>query len=56
MACHETHNAYCIGWLVNQLEDGDNIGMRFRMLDCTNVDKIELVGEQHEKFEDTIPK
>lgn len=56
MACHETHDAHCIGWLMNQLGPGNNIGLRIAMMDCTNRDKIKLVGEQHERFEDTLPR
>lgn len=55
MACHETDDAHCIGWLVNQLGAGNNIGMRLSMMDCTNGREIKLVGEQHETFEDTLP-
>lgn len=55
MACHETHDTHCIGWLVNQLDRGNNIALRLDMLSCENADKIRLVGEQHESFEDTLP-
>lgn len=55
MACHEAHDAHCIGWLVNQLGTGNNIGMRIRMMSCANADKIRLRGKQHERFEDTLP-
>lgn len=55
MACHETHNAHCIGWLVNQIGPGNNIGLRIRMMNCENADKIKLRGEQHACFEDTLP-
>ena len=56
MACHETHDAHCIGWLVNQLGPGNNIGLRLQMRHCENASKIKVVGEQHERFEDTIPE
>lgn len=56
MACHETHDAHCIGWLANQLGPGNNIGLRIRMLSCENASKIKLVGEQHECFEDILPE
>src|SRR3954468_218997 len=36
MACHETDDAHCIGWLVNQLGPGNNIGLRMRMMSCEN--------------------
>lgn len=55
MACHETHDTHCIGWLVNQLGAGNNIALRLDMLSCENADKIRLVGAQHESFEDTLP-
>lgn len=55
MACHETDDAHCVGWLVNQLGPGNNIGMRIRMMTCENADKIRLRGKQHERFEDTLP-
>jgi hypothetical protein len=55
MACHETNDAHCIGWLVNQLGPGNNIGLRMRMMSCDNAAKIRLRGEQHERFEDTVP-
>ncbi len=55
MACHETHKTHCIGWLVNQLNEGNNLALRLDMLSCANADKIRLVGKQHESFEDTLP-
>lgn len=55
IACHEEHEAHCIGWLMNQLGPGNNIGLRMRMLSCTNAQDIKLTGKQHEKFEDTLP-
>lgn len=55
MACHESHDAHCLGWLVNQIGSGNNIGLRMRMTSCENASRIQLVGKQHEKFEDTLP-
>lgn len=55
MACHETEDAHCIGWLANQLGRGNNIPLRLRMLSCENAAKLRLRGEQHERFEDTLP-
>ncbi len=49
------HDAHCLGWLMNQLGPGNNIGLRLSLLDCENLDKVKLVGEQHECFEDTLP-
>lgn len=56
MACHETDNAHCVGWLVNQLGPGNNIGLRIRMMSCENANSITLRGEQHETFEETLPQ
>lgn len=55
MACHETHDAHCIGWLVNQIGPGNNIPLRMLMIDCENANAIRLCGEQHATFEDTLP-
>lgn len=55
MACHETEDAHCVGWLVNQLGPGNNIPLRLRMMTCKNAKAIRLRGEQHERFEDTLP-
>ncbi len=55
MACHETHDTYCVGWLVNQLGPGNNIGLRMQMRNYRNVGKLTVHGEQHETFEDTLP-
>ena len=58
MACHESiegNEMHCIGWLMNQLGPGNNIGLRLSMrkYDCS---ELETFGEQHETFEDTLPK
>lgn len=55
MACHESHDAHCIGWLMNQIGPGNNIGLRIQIMKCSNANKIQLVGEQHETFEETLP-
>jgi hypothetical protein len=55
MACHETGDAHCVGWLMNQLGPGNNIGLRLRMMHCENAGAIKLRGPQHETFEDTLP-
>lgn len=55
MACHETHDSHCIGWLNHQLGRGNNIGLRMQMMSCENASKIRINGEQHETFEDTLP-
>lgn len=56
MACHETDNAHCIGWLMHQLGPGNNIMLRLQVRSCENIGKVRLVGEQHQTFEDTLPQ
>lgn len=59
MACHHSDGndqMYCVGWLNNQLGVGNNIGLRMRMSNCENISELKLVGEQHERFEDTLPQ
>lgn len=55
MACHESHNAHCVGWIANQLGDGNNLSLRLQMMSCENTKKIRLRGEQHQNFYDTLP-
>lgn len=55
MACHEEHEAHCIGWLMNQVGPGNNIALRLSMINCENASKLRLRGEQHETFEATLP-
>ena len=58
MSCHEHApgaEAHCVGWLANQLGRGNNIALRLAMMDCENVHELRTVGEQHERFEDTLP-
>lgn len=58
MACHEHSpgdEAHCVGWLMNQLGPGNNIGLRLKMLSCENIGIVQLDGPQHERFEDTLP-
>lgn len=55
MACHETGDAHCIGWLMNQVGAGNNIALRIQMTSCQNAGKIRLRGEQHRTFEETLP-
>ena len=57
MACHEStpdNQYHCLGWLMNQLGPGNNIALRFSMLKCENLGDVELIGEQHKCFEDTM--
>ena len=58
MACHESKpgaEAPCVGWMAHQLGPGNNIGLR--MWASKNLKtRLELVGEQHGCFEDTLPE
>ena len=59
MACHHSDGSdqmYCVGWLHNQLGVGNNIGLRMQMMRCENIRDLKIVGEQHERFEDTLPE
>ncbi|HPA02579.1 MAG TPA: DUF6283 family protein [Chiayiivirga sp.] len=55
MACHETEDAHCVGWLHHQLGRGNNLALRLRMRSCTNAGRLRLSGAQHQTFEDTPP-
>jgi hypothetical protein len=58
MACHHSNGndeMYCVGWLHNQLGVGNNIKLRLQMMRCENISKLQIVGEQHQRFEDTLP-
>jgi hypothetical protein len=58
MACHESKvgkEVPCVGWMANQLGPGNNIALR--LWARRNLKKpLELVGEQHVCFEDTLPE
>jgi len=58
MACHYSkpgEEFACAGWLHNQLGVGNNIGVRLAMATGQlPVPKVD--GDQHESFEDTLPK
>lgn len=57
-ACHDSpigEEAHCVGWLINQLGPGNNLPLRIKMLACENLDRVQLDGPQHERFEDTLP-
>jgi len=59
MACHHSkpgEEEYCVGWLMNQLGPGNNIVLRLQMMNYENLGEVVLVGKQHEKFEETLPK
>lgn len=55
MACHEVHDAHCVGWLANQVGTGNNLSLRLSLMQCTNADQLKLRGEQHPCFEATLP-
>lgn len=57
-ACHESpigEEAHCVGWLMNQLGPGNNLALRLRMLECENLELVQIDGPQHEHFRDTLP-
>lgn len=59
MACHEHapgEEAHCVGWLIHQINEGNNIPLRMSLLDCENIGEVKLDGPQHESLEDTFPK
>src|SRR5688500_2046500 len=55
MACHETANTPCVGWVVNQLGPGNNLTLRMAVLAGRIAGNVVTVGEQHERFEYTLP-
>ena len=58
MACHHSKGndmEHCVGWVHNQLGVGNNIALRIRMMSCENIMDLKIIGEQHERFEDTLP-
>jgi hypothetical protein len=58
MACHESkprREIPCVGWLANQLGPGNNLGLRIAVSAGRIDANFRLVGEQHERFEDTLP-
>lgn len=58
MACHESKigkEQHCIGWIYNQIGEGNNIPLRLAMRNCENLRDMRIVGEQHRRFEDTLP-
>jgi hypothetical protein len=59
MSCHEhssEEEVFCVGWLFNQLGVGNNIGLRLQMMKCENSGDIEVIGEQHRHFLETLPE
>lgn len=58
MACHESFNEHPdmgIGWAHHQLNRGNNFALRIRFFSCENSNQMQVTGEQHERFEDTLP-
>ncbi len=58
MACHEApvgKEKMCAGWAMNQLGAGNNLGLRLRAMSDPTFPHFELDGEQHPRFEDTLP-
>jgi len=59
MACHESppgREVSCVGWLANQLGPGNNLALRLMAMSGKVDTNYELVGEQHKRFEDTLPR
>jgi hypothetical protein len=59
MACHEFpegRESPCVGWVFNQLGPGNNIALRMQALDGRFKDWKLADVEQHETFEDTLPR
>ena len=54
-ACHDLDDSQCPGWGANQASPGNDTALRLMLLSCEIVDRIRLVGEQHESFEATMP-
>lgn len=57
MACHETlpgAEKPCVGWLVNQLGEGNNLALRMQVL-ASRVDaNVETIGPQHATLAGTL--
>lgn len=59
MACHHSQpgkEEHCIGWLINQLGVGNNIALRMSVRKIENISEIRVIGDQHQRFEDTLPR
>ncbi len=58
MACHESKigkERMCTGWMHNQLGIGNNLSLRAAVAFKKVAPPGEVEGEQHERFEDTLP-
>lgn len=59
MSCHEFDPGAekpCVGWLHNQMGEGNNIALRIAVATKRIDSNVQIVGEQHATFEDTLPK
>lgn len=60
MACHESKEGRdfaCVGWLVHQLGDGNNIPLRLAAVTGRlPADQLEVYGEQYESLEKMIAR
>ena len=57
MACHDSKPGKefaCVGWVANQIGPGNNIALRLQVM-AGRIAPPKTVGEQHERFEDTLP-
>lgn len=55
--CHEhdlSDQVPCVGWVYNQINN-NNLQLRLALINEPKVNQLEVVGEQHDIFEDTIP-
>ena len=58
MACHESpvgREVACVGYLKNQLGEGNNITLRLAVARGVIDANVVTVGPQHARFEDTLP-
>lgn len=58
MACHETGvdaELPCVGWLVNQMGDGNNIPLRLAVITGRIDANVRTIGPQHETLAATLP-
>lgn len=59
MACHDSpigKELVCVGWFDNQMGRGNNIGLRLAVMAKRIDPNVQIVGPQHERFEDTLPQ
>lgn len=58
MQCHETANTNplpCVGWLVHQLGEGNNLRLRMAAALGQIDGNVQTVGPQHRRPEDVVP-